>query len=143
VPPYALLLTNCRRALRENKVLIRIFRPKKEEVIGGCRKLHSEELHDLYYSLNIIRVTKSRRMTWHHHAWINDKFTPNFIKISNRSLSLYCCMCAYLNVGSYECVCSQVCVPYMCTFVGVHARVKPVCARTYVCFYSTPTSSYS
>jgi hypothetical protein len=46
----------------ENRVLRRIFRPKKEEVEGGWRRLHNEELHNLYISPNIIRVIKSRRM---------------------------------------------------------------------------------
>jgi hypothetical protein len=45
----------------ENRVLRRIFGPKRDEVTGGWRKLHNEELHNLY-SLNIIRVIKSRRM---------------------------------------------------------------------------------
>jgi hypothetical protein len=46
----------------ENRVLRRIFGPKREEVAGGWRRLHNEELHNLYASLNIIRVIKSRRM---------------------------------------------------------------------------------
>jgi hypothetical protein len=41
-------------------VLRRIFRPKRNEVMGGWRKLHNEELHDLYSSPNIIRITKGR-----------------------------------------------------------------------------------
>ena len=48
----------------ENMVLWRIFEPKREEVIGEQRKLHNEELNDLYSSQNIIQVTKSRRMRW-------------------------------------------------------------------------------
>jgi hypothetical protein len=44
----------------ENREL-RIFGPKREEGVGGRRTLHSEELHNLYASLNIIRVIKSRR----------------------------------------------------------------------------------
>jgi hypothetical protein len=48
----------------ENRVLRRIFGPETEEVIGGCRKLHNEELHNLYSSPNIIRMMKSRRMRW-------------------------------------------------------------------------------
>jgi hypothetical protein len=46
----------------ENRVLRRIFEPKRDEVIGGWRKLHNEELHNLYCSPNIIRMIKSRRM---------------------------------------------------------------------------------
>jgi hypothetical protein len=48
----------------ENKVLRRIFGPKRDEVTGGWRKLHNEELRDLYSSLSIIRIIKSRRMRW-------------------------------------------------------------------------------
>jgi hypothetical protein len=48
----------------ENRVLRRIFGPKREEVAGGWRRLHNEELHNLYGSPNIIRVIKSRRMRW-------------------------------------------------------------------------------
>jgi hypothetical protein len=47
----------------ENRVLGRIFGPKREEVAGGWRKLHNEELHNLYASTNIIRVIKSGRMS--------------------------------------------------------------------------------
>jgi hypothetical protein len=46
----------------ENKVLRRIFRPKRDEATGGWRKLHNEELRDLYSSPSIIRIIKSRRM---------------------------------------------------------------------------------
>jgi hypothetical protein len=48
----------------ENRVLRRIFGPKGGEVTGGWRKLHNEELHNLYSSPSIIRMIKSRRMRW-------------------------------------------------------------------------------
>jgi hypothetical protein len=48
----------------ENRVLRRIFGPKRAEVTGEWRKLHNEELHDLYSSANIIRIIKSRWMRW-------------------------------------------------------------------------------
>jgi hypothetical protein len=48
----------------ENRVLRRIFGPKREEVAGGWRSLYNEELHNLYTSPNIIRLIKSRRMRW-------------------------------------------------------------------------------
>jgi hypothetical protein len=48
----------------ENRVLRRIFGPKRDVVTGGWRKLHNEELHVLYSSPNIVRVIKSRRMRW-------------------------------------------------------------------------------
>jgi len=49
-------------------VLRRVFGPKKDEIIGKWRKLHNEELNDLYSSSNIIRVIKSRRMRWARHV---------------------------------------------------------------------------
>ena len=48
----------------ENRVLRRIFGPKRNEVTGEWRKLHNEELSDLYSLPNIVRVVKSRRMGW-------------------------------------------------------------------------------
>jgi hypothetical protein len=48
-------------------VLRRIFEPKRDELTGKWRKLHNEELNDLYFSSNIIRVTKSRRNGWVVH----------------------------------------------------------------------------
>jgi hypothetical protein len=47
----------------ENKVL-RIFGPRRDEVTGDWRRLHNEELNDLYCSPNIVRVIKPRRMRW-------------------------------------------------------------------------------
>jgi hypothetical protein len=52
----------------ENRVLRRIFGPKRDEVTGGWRKLHIEELHGLYSSPSIIRVIKARRMRWAGHV---------------------------------------------------------------------------
>jgi hypothetical protein len=49
-------------------VLRRIFGPKRDEVTGGWRKLHNEELHNLYSSPSIIRMIKSRRMRWAGHV---------------------------------------------------------------------------
>jgi hypothetical protein len=51
----------------ENRVLRKIFGPKREED-GSWRKLHNDELHSLYTSPNIIRVVKSRRMRWAGHV---------------------------------------------------------------------------
>jgi hypothetical protein len=48
----------------ENRVLVRIFGPKRDEVTGDWRKLHNEEHHNLYSSPSIIRIIKSRRMRW-------------------------------------------------------------------------------
>jgi hypothetical protein len=52
----------------ENRLLRRIFGPKRDEVTGGWRKLHNEELRDLYSSSSIIRTIKSRRKRWTGHV---------------------------------------------------------------------------
>jgi hypothetical protein len=52
----------------ENRILRRIFSPKRYEVTGERKKLHNEELHDLCTSPNIMRVIKSRRMRWVGHV---------------------------------------------------------------------------
>jgi hypothetical protein len=51
----------------ENRVL-RIFGPKRDEVKGGWRTLHNKELHNLYSSPSIIRMSKSRRIRWVSHV---------------------------------------------------------------------------
>jgi hypothetical protein len=60
----------CLNRLRmfENRVLRRMFGPKRDEVTGEWRKLHNEELNNLYSSPNIVRVIKSRRMRWVGHV---------------------------------------------------------------------------
>jgi hypothetical protein len=52
----------------ENRVLRRIFGPKRDEVTGELRKLDNEELRNLYSSPSIIRIIKSRRMRWAGHV---------------------------------------------------------------------------
>jgi len=52
----------------ENRVLRRIVGPKRDEVTGEWKKLHNEELNGLYFSPNIVRVIKSRRMRWAGHV---------------------------------------------------------------------------
>jgi hypothetical protein len=47
---------------------VKLFEPKRDEVTGGWRKLHNEELHDLYSSPSIVRVIKARRMRWSGHV---------------------------------------------------------------------------
>jgi hypothetical protein len=54
-----------RLRVSENRVLSRIFGPKREEVIGEWRKLHNEELNGLYSSPNIVQVIQSRRWVGH------------------------------------------------------------------------------
>jgi hypothetical protein len=52
----------------ENRVLRRIFGPKMDEVTGEWRKLHNEDVHNLYSLPSIIRIIKSRRMRWAGHV---------------------------------------------------------------------------
>jgi hypothetical protein len=57
-----------RLRVSENRVLRRIFGPKRDEVTGSWRKLHNEELQCLYSSPSIVRVIKARRMRWAGHV---------------------------------------------------------------------------
>jgi hypothetical protein len=57
-----------RLRVSENRVLRRIFGPKRDEVIGGWRKLHNEELHGLYSSPSIVKVMKAKKMRWAGHV---------------------------------------------------------------------------
>jgi hypothetical protein len=61
-----------------NRVLRRIFVPKRDEVKGGMRKLYNEELHNLYSSWNIIKMIKSRIMTWTGHVACIGKCVQDF-----------------------------------------------------------------
>jgi hypothetical protein len=58
----------CKLRVFENKVLRRIFGPKRDEVTGEWRRLHNKELYALYSLPNIIRVVKSRRLRWAGHV---------------------------------------------------------------------------
>jgi hypothetical protein len=62
------LREECRLRVFENKVLRRIFGPKRDEVTGEWRRLHNKELYALYSLPNIIRVMKSRRLRWAGHV---------------------------------------------------------------------------
>jgi hypothetical protein len=57
-----------RMSMFENRVLRRIFGPKRDDVTGDWRKLHNEKFHNLYSSLNKNRMIKSKRMRWAGHA---------------------------------------------------------------------------
>jgi hypothetical protein len=71
----------------ENKMLRRIFGPKRDEVTGGWRKLHNEELCELYSSPNIIKIIKSRRMRWAEHvARMREKRKAYWLLVGKRPL---------------------------------------------------------
>jgi hypothetical protein len=68
-----------------NRVLRKIFGPKIDEVTGERRKLHNEELHDLYSSPSIIKIIKSRRMRWAGHvARIGEKRNVYRLPVGNQ-----------------------------------------------------------
>jgi len=62
------LLEEGKLRLFENRALRKIFGPRRDEVTGECRRLHNEELNDLYSSPNIVRVIKSKRKRWAGHV---------------------------------------------------------------------------
>jgi hypothetical protein len=71
----------------ENKVLRRIFGLKRDEVTGGWRKLHNEELRDLYSSPSIIRIIKSRKVRWAGHvARMEEKINAYRLLVGKRPL---------------------------------------------------------
>jgi hypothetical protein len=57
----------------ENRVLRKSFGHKRDEIRGGWRKLHNEELHKLYFSLKILRMINSRRMRWEEHIELREE----------------------------------------------------------------------
>jgi hypothetical protein len=59
---------DCRLGVFDNRVLWRIFGPRKEKVVRGWRRLHIEELHNLFALPYVIKVIKSRRMRWEGHV---------------------------------------------------------------------------
>jgi hypothetical protein len=66
---WSLILTEeCRLRVFENRVLRRIFGPKRDEVTGEWRRLHNKERYALYSSPSIIRMNKSRRLRWAEHV---------------------------------------------------------------------------
>jgi hypothetical protein len=73
-----------RLGVSENRVLMRISGPKRDEVTGEWTKLHNEELHDLYSSPSIIRIIKARTMRWAGH--VARIVLPTPIGRSNKSL---------------------------------------------------------
>jgi hypothetical protein len=62
-------------------VIRRISEPERDKVIGGCRKLNNEELHNLYSSPNIITVIKSRRMRWTWNIACEEKRNANSVLV--------------------------------------------------------------
>jgi hypothetical protein len=67
-----------RLGLFENRVLRRIFGPKREKVVGGWRRLHNEELHNLYTSPNIVNTITSRSMRWAGHVACTGKMKNTY-----------------------------------------------------------------
>jgi hypothetical protein len=73
----------------ENRMLRRIFEPKWDEVTGGWRKLHNKEFHNLYSSPSIIRMMKSRSMSWAEHvARMGDKRIPYMVLLGKSEVKM-------------------------------------------------------
>jgi hypothetical protein len=73
----------------ENRVLRRIFGPKREEMTGGWGRIHNEELHNLYSFPSIIRKIKSRRMRWAGHvARMWEKRNAYWILVGNTEVKI-------------------------------------------------------
>jgi hypothetical protein len=71
----------------ENRMLRRIFGPKRDEVTGEWRKLHNEELHEVYSSPSIIRIIKARKMRWAGHvARMGNKINMYRLLVGTRPL---------------------------------------------------------
>jgi hypothetical protein len=63
-----ILREKLRQRVFENRLLRRLFGPRRDEVMGGWRKLHNKELCELYSSPSIIKIIKSRRIRWVWHV---------------------------------------------------------------------------
>jgi hypothetical protein len=79
-------------------LLRRIFGAKREEVVGGWRRPHNEELHNLYFLLNIIKAIKSRRIRWVGHVARKGEM-KNKGKVVPCALTKYHAMKAYWRSG--------------------------------------------
>jgi hypothetical protein len=87
----------------ENRVLTRIFGPKRDDVMGKWRKLHNEELHNLYSFQNIVRQMKSRRMRWAGIGrWDQNESRGGGLDLtgSGKGPMASCCECGYEPSGS-------------------------------------------
>jgi hypothetical protein len=89
-------IQTCNKTLKlrvfENRML-RTFGPKRDEVTGGWRKLHNEELHNLYSSRSVIRMIKSRRMRWAGHV----------VRMGGEKESIGGCVLGSLQDGTDKC----------------------------------------
>jgi hypothetical protein len=78
----------------ENRMLREIFGPKRDEVRREWRKLHNEELNDLYCSPNIVRVIKSKRIRWARHVAPMGERRDVYRVLVGKKIYIYCvCVC--------------------------------------------------